>query len=120
MSKLFYDHLISLEEVEIEIKKSASSKEEKEELWGIVDDMVKYKVLDKVFAELPREHHDEFLELFYKAPHDEGVIFGFLNTKTGKNLEEKLKEDLKDIETEILKELKPGDETSKETKVSSK
>ena len=120
MSKLFYDHLVSLEEVEIEIKKTASSKEEKEELWEVVDGIVRDKVLDKVLAELPREHHDEFLELFYKAPHDEEVIFGFLNAKTGKNLEGKLKEDLKDIETEILKELRPGDETSKETKVSSK
>ena len=40
MSKLFFDHLVSLEEVEIEIRKNASSKEEREELWKLVDGIV--------------------------------------------------------------------------------
>ena len=120
MSKLFFDHLISLEEVEVEIKKSPLSVEEREERWHSVDDFVVSIVLDKVFAELPREHHDEFLELFHKSPHDEEVIFGFLKAKTGKDLEKKLREDLKDIGTEILKELRPQDEVSAETRVSKK
>jgi hypothetical protein len=120
MSKLFFDHLIYLEEVEVEIKKTASSKEEKEELWGLVDEIVTHKVLEKVLDKLPREHHDEFLELFHKSPHDEEVIFGYLKKKTGQNLEENLREDLKNIGAEILKEIKSPDEVSAETKVSKK
>jgi len=69
MSKLFYDHLLYLEEVEIEIKNRASSKEEKEELWGLVDEIISHKVLEKVLDKLPRESHEEFLELFHKSPH---------------------------------------------------
>jgi hypothetical protein len=120
MSKLFYDHLISLEKVEIEIKKTPLSVEEREERWHSVDGMVMPKVLDKILAELPREHHDEFLEIFYKSPHDEEVIFGYLKGKTGKDFEKKLREELKDIDAEILKELRPADEVSAETKVSKK
>ncbi len=120
MSKLFFDHLISLEKVEIEIKKGTSSVEEREERWQLVDDMILPKVLDKILAELPEEHHIEFLDKFYESPHDEKEIFGFLKQKTGKDIEKKLREDLKDIETEILKELRPQDEVSLETKLPNK
>lgn len=120
MSKLFFDHLIYLEEVEVEIKKTASSKEEQEELWGLVDEIVTHKVLKTVMDKLPKDSHVEFLELFHKCPHDEGVIFGYLRKKTNKNIEKELREELKNISSEILKELKPQDEVSRETSGSKK
>lgn len=106
MSKLFFDHLIYLEEVEVEVKKTASSKEEREELWGLVDEIVTHKVLGKVLDKLPRAYHEEFLTLFHKCPHDEVVIFEFLRSKTGKDIEKELQEELKSISSEILKEIK--------------
>ena len=106
MSKLFFDHLIYLEEVEIEIKKFATSREEKEELWGLVDEIVSHKVLEKVLDKLPREHHEEFLELFHKCPHDEVKIFGYLRSKAGSSIEDDLKQDLKNLENDLLRELK--------------
>ena len=119
MSKLFFDRLMVLEEVELEIKKTASSKEEREELWMLVDEIVNHKVLEKVLDKLPRAHHEEFLELFHKCPHDEQAIFGYLKGKTGQdNIEEILREELKSISTDILKEIRPQDEMSAETKVS--
>jgi hypothetical protein len=120
MSKLFFDHLISFEEVEVEIKKNASSVEEREELWHEVDTFVNHRVLEKILDKLPKESHIEFLELFHRAPHDEEIIFGYLKVKAGQNIEEKLREDLKDIGAEILKELRPQDEVATETKVSKK
>ncbi|MCX6705338.1 MAG: hypothetical protein NT162_03320 [Candidatus Woesebacteria bacterium] len=114
MSKLFFDHLIILEEVEGEIKKSASSKEEQEELWGLVDGMVTNKVLEKVLDKLPKENHVEFLELFHKCPHDEEVIFGYLKGKAGEDIEETLRKELENIDTDILKEIRPQDEMSAE------
>ena len=114
MSKLFFDHLIYLEEVEIEIKKSASSKEEREELWALVDEIVNHKVLEKVLDKIPRESHEEFLELFHKCPHDEGVIFGYLRSKTGKDVDKELKHELEDVTSDILRELRSHDEMSTE------
>ena len=110
MSKLFFDHLIVLEKVEIVIKKSASSKEEKEELWNLVDKIVTHKALGKVLGELPRVNHEEFLEIFHKCPHDEKYIFGYLKTKTGKDMETELRKELKEFDSEILEELKLQDE----------
>jgi hypothetical protein len=120
MSKLFYDHLIVYGEIESVIKKSASSAEEREELYGLVDEILNHRVLETVLDELPEKSHGEFLELFHKCPHDETIIFGYLKKKTGQNMEEKLREKLKDIGDDILKELKPQDEVSRETKVSKK
>jgi hypothetical protein len=106
MSKLFYDHLISLTEVEIEIKKNSSSKEEREELWMLVDEIINHKVIEKVLDKLPRENHEEFLELFHKAPHDEELIFGYLKTKAGENIESDLKRDLDNLGKDLLREIK--------------
>ncbi len=120
MSKLFFDNLIYLEELEVEIKKTSSSQEDREELWALVDEIVTHKVLGKVLDKLPREHHEEFLTLFHKCPHDEVIIFGYLKSRAGKNIEEELQKELKNISTEILRELKPQDEITTETKASKK
>lgn len=120
MSKLFYDHLIYLDELEVEIKKTASSVEEREELWSLVDGIVTHKVLGKVLDKLPREHHEEFLTLFHKCPDDEITIFGYLKNKAGENVEKELQKELKHISTEILQELKTHDEITAETKSSKK
>lgn len=120
MSKLFFDHLIYLEEVEIEIKKSATSKEEKEELWSLVDEIINHKVLEKILDRLPEASHVEFMDLFHKHPHDEELVFGYLKSKTHQNIEKELEEEFKSISAEILKEIKSPDETSRETKVSKK
>ena len=120
MSKLFFDHLLVLTEVETFIKKTASSKEEREEEWKLVDEIINHKALEKILDRLPRAHHEEFLEIFHKCPHDEVTIFGYLNEKTGKNMEKELEREFKNISADILQELRPQDEVSVETKVSKK
>ncbi len=106
MSKLFFDHLVILEEVDSEIKKIATSIEEKEEMWSLVDSMVHHKVFDSILSKLSKDDHQEFLELFHKSPHDETLIFNYLKNKIGQNIEEILKAEFGEFTYEILKELK--------------
>lgn len=106
MSKLFFDHLIVLDEVELEIKKTGVSKEEQEELWGIVDEIVHHKVFDAILSRLPREHHEEFLGMFHAAPHDEKFIFEYLKVKIGDNIEDLLKQELGGLAFDLLKDLR--------------
>jgi hypothetical protein len=120
MSKLFFDHLISFEEIEIIIKKKASSKEEKEELWGLIDEIVNHKVFSNILDKLPPEHHEEFMALFHKCPHDEVVIFDYLKSKSGRDVEKELQAELKGISADLINELKLIDEVSNETKISKK
>jgi hypothetical protein len=104
MSKLFYDHLIQLDQIDLVIKQSVSSKEEQEELWQLVEDMIHHKVMHIILDELPREHHNEFLEEFTKAPHDE-IHIHYLKDKTGKDIEEIIQKELQQLEEETLSEL---------------
>lgn len=93
MSKLFFDHLVVMERIELHINKNSASNEEKAELWNLVDDIVQTRVMDVILTKLPSKHHDEFLEKFSNFPHDERLL-------------DYLKEKVEDIELEIQKEVK--------------
>jgi hypothetical protein len=120
MSKLFFDNIIVFEEVESAIKNAASSTEELNELRGLVDGIINHKVVEKVLDKLPKEHHEGFLTLFHKCPHDEVAVFEYINEKSGRDVREELENDLKSISSDILHELSPKDEVSGETGVSKK
>jgi hypothetical protein len=118
MSKLFFDHLLSLEKVEKEIKRSSSTKEEEEELWRLVDEIVQCKILDCILERLPEENHPEFLEMYHKAPYDMGIM-EFLVTKIGENIEEIIRQEIGGLAYELLAEIrgkeveKPGGHSEK-------
>ena len=86
MSHIFYDHLIILDKLEKEINKAAETKEEKHELWRIVDEIIHHKILGCIFDHLPQEHHHDFLEKFHQTPHDNSLM-EFLKEKVGENIE---------------------------------
>jgi hypothetical protein len=104
MSKLFFDHLIDFTEVDLEIKRSTSSKDEQEELWQLVDEMIHHRVLGYILGKLPQGSHEEFLARFHSAPYDEG-LFDYLKEKIGQNVEELVREELGSLAFEILKEI---------------
>lgn len=105
MSKIFYDHLIIIEEVE-EILRGVEP-EEKEELHRLVDEIIHHRVLGCILDHLPRKHHDEFLGRFHQAPYDESLI-DYLQEKTAKeiDIEAKIKEEVGKLKKELLQELK--------------
>jgi len=105
MSKIFYDRLIVLEEIEAEVKKIAKTREEKEELWKEVDELVHHRVLGCILDKLPEKNHQEFLEKFHKAPYDEGLI-PFLAERIGQDIEDFLKLEMGKLKTELLQLIK--------------
>ncbi len=106
MSKLFFDHLLEFKKIDKEIKRVAKTSEEREELWGLVDEIIHHKVMGCILDKLPRDSHEEFLEMFHSAPHDEELIFGYLRTKVGVDIEENLKHEIAKISEELLGEMK--------------
>jgi hypothetical protein len=105
MSHIFWDHLIDLDELAKVIGDSSDSREEKEEMWGLVDEIVHHKVLGCIFDHLPKEHHEEFLERFHKKPYDETLV-DFLNQKIDRNIEEIITQELGGLAKELLINLK--------------
>ena len=53
MSKVYYDHLIVLGDIESRIKSIAETQEEREELWQLVDDIIHQRVLACHFGHVP-------------------------------------------------------------------
>lgn len=102
MSKIFYDHLIILTEVETEIKSMAETEEERHELWQIVDEIIHHRVLSCIMDKLPQEHHEEFLEKFHKAPHDE-TLLDYLKERIEEDIEVFIKKEINILEKEILR-----------------
>lgn len=105
MSKIYYDRIVILEDVERQINSIAQSEEEKDELWQIVDEMVHHRVLGCVLSKLPSKHHEEFLDKFGKSPFDES-LFDYLKEKIGENIEELIKQEIGGLAFEILQEIK--------------
>lgn len=105
MSKIFYDHLIVFEDIDKEIKKAATSPEEKEELWQLVDEIVHHKVLQKILDTLPKENHEEFLGMFEETPYDNSLM-DYLNQKVTGNIEEIIKQEIGSLAFEILDEIR--------------
>ncbi|MCH7641220.1 hypothetical protein IID22_03420 [Patescibacteria group bacterium] len=105
MSKLFFDYLIILDDLELEIKEIAESEEERHELWQIVDETINNRVLEVLLDRLAEEHHDEFLNRFHEAPYDERLII-FLNHRIEGNIENIIKEEVESLAIEILREIK--------------
>lgn len=106
MSKLFFDHLIDFKEVDKQIKKSIKTQEEREEIWLLIDEMIHHKVMGCILDKLPRDHHEEFLDLFHKSPHDEELLFNYLKKKIGDNIESLIKQEIGDFSADLLEDIK--------------
>lgn len=106
MSKLFYDHLIEIDELEDLIRAQEVESEEKEELYHLVDEMIHHRVLGCILDHLPKEHHEEFLTRFHSAPNDMRIIV-FIQIKTPReiDMEEKIREEIQKLKKELLEEL---------------
>ena len=101
MSKIFYDHLIVLEEVNIQIDEVAKTSEEKEELWKLVDEIIHHRVMSAILEKLPEKHHKNFLKTFYASPYDEKLI-SYLNEKIDDDIEKFIGREIKSLSDELL------------------
>lgn len=83
--KVFYDHIILIEDVFMEIEELDISEAEKTQAKKLVDDIMHQKVLLSIFDLLPKEHHEEFLKRFSAAPYDLELL-KFLEIKTNRDI----------------------------------
>jgi predicted metallo-beta-lactamase superfamily hydrolase len=104
MSKIFYDHLVVLEEVRVEIDKLVHEKEEKEELWNIIDELMHHRIFDLILSKLHFDHHSEFLKKLYEAPYNDDLLT-YLKEKVEEDVEAIIINEVNKIKKEILKEL---------------
>lgn len=68
MSKLFYDHLIVIEEVVAVLDEHGVKTADRKKILTLMDEVLHQEILDAIFTYLPREKHEEFLALFLATP----------------------------------------------------
>lgn len=105
MSKLFYDHLIVFEEIEVELDQLKLDREEREEVEKLIDELIHHRVLDRILTYLPRHHHAEFLTKFHAAPYDHKLL-SYLDARIEASVEEHVKDEVEKLKEEILQDIK--------------
>lgn len=101
MSRLFYDQLISFTEIEITINDLALDKQEKHELWRLIDNIIHHRLLHVVLENLKVDYHEKFFELYQQSPASE-LVFDFIRENGSPDLEAKLRQEMDILSQELL------------------
>lgn len=97
MSKLFYDHLIVIEEIEAVVGKN-------KKILDLVDRTLQHEILDVIFTYLPRDRHEEFLNMFHAAPHNPKLL-NYLNDHSPVNMELAILDRANKTKKKLLREM---------------
>ena len=118
MSKIFYDHLVVLADLEYKMTTLSFKPGEKEKVQHLIEETVHYRVMTKILDHLPKKHHNEFLNLFYEAPHHPKLL-EFLKSKV-ENIEDLIREEINSLEKAFLKDFQSVNRRTKKLSKSSK
>ena len=105
MSKLFYDHLIVIEEVVAVLDEHKLSAKERAQILKLIDETLEHEILDAIFSYLPGEVHEEFLTKFHAAPHDPGLM-QYLKDHAVVNIELAILDRVNKTKMKLLREIK--------------
>ena len=104
-AKLFYDHLIIIEEITAVLDGHKVRAAEKAKLLALIDQTLQHEILDAIFTYLPEAKHGEFLRMFHSAPHDPGLL-DYLNDQTAVNMELVILDRANKTKRKLLKEVR--------------
>ncbi len=104
MSRIFFDHLVEVEEVKVYIDKITETHEEKEDLWNLVDEFINHQIISTILSELDETLHEEFLSMFLEKPYDMEIV-NYLNQKLPFPLENLINEKMGLIINELCETL---------------
>lgn len=99
MSKLFYDHLLVIDEILVEL--DGIDPKDRREFLTVIDETLHNHVLDVILTHLPREHHESFLDRFHKAPHDPELL-SYIQKLTVIDIEKAIAERVKEVKLKTL------------------
>jgi hypothetical protein len=105
MNKVFYDHLIIIEEVITIIDAHDIDAQEKKQIMDLVEQTLHQEILNTVFNHLPKDHHETFLIHFNAVPHDRKII-DFIKDKSGVDIEKEILKTANSVKKKIIKEIK--------------
>jgi hypothetical protein len=105
MKKHFFNHLIEVDTLHLELDNHDLSDEQKDELKKIMDESIYHTVLETILSELSEEDKKVFLT--HLADDDHGKIWEFVNNKV-ENIEDKIIKASEDIKKKLHSDIKEG------------
>ncbi len=108
MKKLFYDHLVIIEEVVALFDERNIPKDEQAELLEIIDRTMHQEILATIFANLPRKHHETFLIHFHTIPEDKKIL-EFLKERITTDIEKQILKTANAVKAKVLREITTAD-----------
>mgnify|MGYP001582992890 CR=1 FL=1 len=112
MSKIFYDHIILIEEIFVEVDGLILSAPEKEALKQTIDELVHHRALTLILDLLPEIQQKVFLLRFHQAPYDV-VHLKFIEEHSRKDIYHELSKLAKAVKKEVRKEIKKHKKSAK-------
>ena len=104
MTKIFYDHLIIIEEVVAVLDAHNLTGAQKQEFLDLIDETMHHHILDTILTHLPREHHEAFLAKFHASPGDR-TLMTFLKENISADIEKEILRKASNVKRQILKEI---------------
>ena len=74
MAKIFYDHLIIIEEVIAVLDEHTIPIGKRAEFLKLIDQTLHNEILDVILSYVPKDKHETFLTRFHQAPHDPSLM----------------------------------------------
>lgn len=105
MSKIFYDHLVLIDDVFLEIEVLEIDADSKKEMRKLIDDIVHHRVLTRILDLLPKVHHEEFLASFYESPAHVGHL-KYLQERIDRDIHHELAHLSEELKRELRQEIK--------------
>lgn len=105
MSKVFYDHLIVLDDIIVELDQHEIPSEDRELFMSNLDEVLHHHILDTVLLFLPHKHHEHFLDRFSKEPHHPSIL-DFVKEKTKVDIEREIQHTVEYVKKKVLKDIK--------------
>lgn len=104
MSKLFYDHLIHVEEVISVLNTRDLETEERDELVTLIDELFHQRIVNSILAFLPQPHHEDFVSRVQADPTQTEILI-FLKETAGQDIEDKIREESQKLAIDLINEI---------------
>jgi hypothetical protein len=101
--KHFYDHIVSVNSIEIELNNLGLLEKERVELLSIAENTIHYTVLDIALTNIKEEHKEEFVKHVNNEDHEKA--WKLLKEKTD-GIEEKIRKAADQLKKELISDIK--------------
>jgi hypothetical protein len=105
MAILFYDHLITKNEIIVLISETKEADNQKGRALQLIDDIIYQGIMNLILEKLESGHHNTFLTHVHERPYDPEIL-SYLKDHISPSIEEEIRLEGSKLIEQIIKDLK--------------